>query len=285
VTQRILIVGCGYVGIPLGKELARRGHEVFGLRRSASAKSDLQAAGILPLIGDITRPDDLAKLPTQFDWVVQCVSSGGGDVNDYRRTYLEGTRNVLGWLASTPVRNFVYTSSTGVYGQNDGSLVDESSATQPLAGTAQILVETEKLLLDAAGQKALPAIILRVAGIYGPNRRRLFKPAETLAEGAGERIMNMIHSDDVVGCILATLERGRPGQIYNAVDEEPVAQRVFFEWLARESGKNLPPRPETVGSQRRGATNKRVSNLKLKTELGYEFKYPDFRAGYFSESD
>ena len=75
--MRVLIVGCGYVGLPLGAELVRRGHEISGLRRSALAEAELKAAGITPLHADITRPETLARLPRDFDWVVNCSASGG----------------------------------------------------------------------------------------------------------------------------------------------------------------------------------------------------------------
>ena len=97
--MRALIVGCGYVGFPLAAELARQGHEVFGLRRSTSTDAALAAAGIKPLQADITQPDTLTKLPRDFDWVVNCVASGGGGVEEYRQLYLQGMRNLIAWLA------------------------------------------------------------------------------------------------------------------------------------------------------------------------------------------
>ena len=136
--MRVLIVGCGYVGLPLGAELVRQGHEVFGLRRSAA--EELKLAGITPLQADITLSETLANLPRDFDWVVNCAASGGGSADDYRQLYLQGTRNLIEWLASAPPKKFVYTSSTSVYGQNDGSLVKESSPTEPQAETAKVLV-------------------------------------------------------------------------------------------------------------------------------------------------
>src|ERR1017187_933181 len=108
--MRVLIVGCGYVGLPLGAELVRRGHEVSGLRRSAAAES--QAAGIQPLLADITRAESLEKLPRDFDWVVNCAASAGGSADDYRKIYLEGNRNLVAWIASSPLKKFIYTSST-----------------------------------------------------------------------------------------------------------------------------------------------------------------------------
>ncbi len=316
--MRVLIVGCGYVGLPLGKELARQGHEVFGLRRSALAETEMKAAGIRPLHADITKLDELKRLPRDFDWVVNCTASGGGGAEDYRKIYLEGNRNLIAWLAGSPLQKFIYTSSTSVYGQNDGSVVTEKSPAEPAAETAMVLVEAEQLLLTAAlplnrppatfspsggegrdeGASAVagrttngqdrtvfPAVILRVAGIYGPARGHWFKQflrGEARIESDGSRWLNMIHRDDLIGVIMAALERGTPGEIYNAADNEPVTQLKFFEWLAAELQKPLPPRVAADAEiwRKRGVTAKRVSNAKLRTELKYEFRFPDFRAGY-----
>jgi nucleoside-diphosphate-sugar epimerase len=299
--MKCLIVGCGYVGLPLAKELVRLGHEVFGLRRNPVAEGGWEAAGIRPLIADITRPDEPVGLPDGFDWVVNCVASRGGDVEEYRRIYLQGTRHLLDWLSAKPPQKFVYTSSTSVYGQTDGSWVKETSPTEPLSKTARVLLETEESLLGQSGSRvspqggtgcsphqSMPVVILRVAGIYGPERGHGFKQFlknEARLEGDGSRFLNMIHRDDVIGCVIAALKNGRAGEVYNVVDDEPVSQMNFFQWLAEELGKELPPVvPENSReNRRRGVTNKRVSNRKLKTELGYPFKYPDFRSGYTEE--
>ena len=288
--MRVLIVGCGYVGLPLGVELVRQGHEVFGLRRSDVGAVELTAAGIGPLVADITKPDELRKLPGPFDWVVNTVSSTKGGVEEYRAVYLNGTRHLLEWLAYTPPQKFVYTSSTSVYGQTDGSVVKESSATEPASETSRLLVETERLLLDAAQQKKFPAVILRVAGIYGPERGHLFLQYlrnEARIAGQGERLLNMIHRDDLVGVILTALRSGRPGEIYNAVDDEPVTQLHFFRWLSETLGKWMPPfATEAENVQRkRGLTQKKVSNRKMKMELGCRLRYPTFRQGYTAEID
>jgi nucleoside-diphosphate-sugar epimerase len=283
--MRVLIIGCGYVGLPLGVELIRLGHEVFGLRRNPVAENELKSAGLKPLFADVTQPETLEKLPRDFDWVVNCVAANGAD---YSETYLRGTKNLIAWLEASPPKKFVYTSSTSVYGQNDGSQIKESSPTEPLAETSKILVETEKVLLDAAAQKKFPAIVLRVAGIYGPGRGHLLKQFlknEARVEGDGSRFLNMIHRDDLAGCIIAALKNGRAGEIYNAVDDEPVTQKNFLEWLAGTLGKYPPPSgsENSAENRKRGVTNKRVSNRRLKMELGYQFKHPNFRKGYTAE--
>jgi nucleoside-diphosphate-sugar epimerase len=283
--MRVLIVGCGYVGLPLGIELAGLGHEVSGLRRTPAAEPLLRQAGIRPLIGDITRPESLRKLPHAFDWIVNCVASGGGGADDYRALYWQGTRNLVAWLSPARPLKFLYTSSTGVYGQDDGSRVTELSPTNPASATARVLVETEQELHRAVESSGFPAVILRLAGIYGPGRGHWFKQfmaGSARIEGAGSRILNLIHRDDVVGAIVAALERGVPGEVYNVVDDEPVTQLELFKWLSARTGRELPSvAGETADAPgKRRATNKAVSNAKLKSALGYTFKYPTFREGY-----
>jgi len=286
--MRVLIVGCGYVGLPLVAELARQGHQVWGLRRGWQAQADLNTIGGTPLAGDITKPETLDGLPRAYDWVVNCVSSSRGGPDEYRQVYVQGMQNLIEWLSVQPPGKFVYTSSTSVYGQADGSVVTEASPASPEAPTARVLVEAEQVLLAAVAQRQFPAVILRVAGIYGPGRGYWFKQflkKEARIEGRGERIMNMIHRDDVVGAIIAALSQGRPGEIYNAVDDEPVSQVNYFRWLSETLRQPLPPfvSEDLDSSRRRGLTSKKVSNRRLKAELGYPFKYPTFREGYRAE--
>jgi nucleoside-diphosphate-sugar epimerase len=285
---RVLIIGCGYVGQALGVELIRQGHTVWGMRRSAAAGEGLRAAGIEPVIADITRRDDLARVPAEFEWIVNTTSSARGGLAEYQEVYFEGTRNLLQWLSATPPKKYVHVGSTSVYGQTDASQVKESSAAEPATDTGRILAATEKLLLDSVRAQNFPAVLLRVAAIYGPDRGHNFLrylKDEAKIPGQGMRLLNMIHRDDVVGCIIAALRSGRPGEIYNATDDEPVPQIHFFRWLSETLGKNMPPFiPESsVAPGKRGSTNKKVLNRKMRMELGYALRYPTFRQGYTAE--
>src|SRR5262249_11818162 len=159
---------------------------------------ELRAAGIQPIYADITRPDELVRLPGSLDWVVNCVASAGGGAGDYSRVYRDGTSHLLERLKPEQLKKFVYTSSTSVYSQDDGSRGTETSPTQPNAETTRVLVETEQLLLEAARRNQFPTVILRVAGIYGPGRGHWFNQFlknEAQIEGKGDRILNMIHRD------------------------------------------------------------------------------------------
>jgi nucleoside-diphosphate-sugar epimerase len=203
---------------------------------------------------------------------------------------LDGTRNLLRWLApaAMPAFRYLYTSSTGVYGQNDGSLVDESSPTSPTSDTAAILIETEQAILNAVRELKLHAMIVRASGIYGPDRAyllRQFLSGDARIEGVGGRILNMIHRDDLIAAIIAALERGTAGDVFNATDDAPVAQSEFFAWLAAKTGRPMPATLEatTDMTRRRGLTNKRISNRKLRHELRVTLAFPTFREGYSAE--
>ena len=284
--MRALVIGCGYVGTPLAKRLVELGHEVWGVRRSAESAADLQQIGVKPFAGDISQPSALDALSGNFDWVVNLVSSDKGGPAEYRQVYLEGNRNLIEWARQHPVKKIVYTSSTSVYAQNDGASVKETSAAEPTTETSQILLEAEKLLLASA--PTIPSVVLRVAGIYGPERGHLFKQYlknEAKIPGQGARIVNMIHRDDLVEVIIAALKNGRAGEIYNAVDDEPVSLLHFYRWLSETLGKWMPPfvSEEEAPERKRAVTSKKVQNRRMKVELGAQLKYPTFRQGYTAE--
>lgn len=298
--MRVLIVGCGYVGLALGARLVAAGHSVTGLRRPGSDPSPLRERGLEPLHADISKREDLERLPRGWDWVVDCVAPSDGGEAAYRSVYLEGARQLVAWLRPSPPLAFVFTGSTGVYPQNDGSAVDETGSTEAVSGTGRILRETEDVLLAAAAD-GFPAMVLRIAGIYGPGRNRIAAMArgESRMMGDGLRWMNMVHRDDLVEAIVAVLERGQPGRIYNVGDGAPCTEAEFYGWLANRMGRGVgsgtaPTNPQpvipagtmpgsTAGRRVRGGTNKRVVALRLRQELGWIPRHPDFRSGYEEE--
>ena len=248
--------------------MAARGHTVHGVRRGAFA-----AEGITAHTADLTQTGALDALPRDIDWVINTVSSSRGDVEAHRAVFLDGTRNLLHWLGDMPAR-LLFTSSTSVYPQSDGEWVDEENADEPASGTGATLALTEELFLKADA----PATVLRVAGIYGPDRGYLFRQflnGEAVMTGP-ERWLNMIHRDDVIGAILAAMEI-EPG-IYNVADDEPVTQQAFFAWLAEQTGRPLPPVGE-AGPRKRAITNKRVRYVRLKA-AGWQLKFPTYREGF-----
>ncbi|SDQ53799.1 SDR family oxidoreductase [Natronobacterium texcoconense] len=286
--MHVTILGCGYVGLELGRQLTARGHDVVGVRRSDAGIDAIEAAGFDAVRADVTDPESLESVP-DVDAVVFAASSGGRDAEAAREVYAEGLRTAIetfGERENTPDR-LVYTSSTGVYGDHDGDWVDEQTQLEPATEKTEVLVDAERLALELPSEYGFDGTVARFAGLYGPDRYRL----ERYLEGpVTEGYLNMIHRDDAAGTVRYLLEEDRArGEVVLTVDDEPVEKWAFADWLADECDS---PRPEkqTVAerleaddlsptARQRILVNKRCSNEKLR-ELGYEFAHPTFRDGY-----
>ncbi len=274
---RVLIAGCGYVGTATADLFHEAGWEVEGWTHSAESAAVLCEKPYAIRAVDVAEPAAVGAADGAFDAVIHCASSGGGGVEGYRRVYLEGARNLL---AVFQAATFLYTSSTSVYAQTDGARVDEESAAEPAHETGKILRETEELV----GQKG--GLVARLAGIYGPGRSALLRKFLTgtarLEEGGG-RYLNHAHRDDIAAALFHLVRLARenalPGpQIVNVTDSEPTTQRAAYEWLAGKLDRPLPAKADAVRERKRGSSDKRVSNRKLRA-LGWEPKYPNFAAG------
>src|SRR6266487_6843332 len=178
---RVLIAGCGYVGQATAGLFVDRGWEVEGWVRSAESAQKLCGMPYSVLAVDISDEIQVANSKNEFDAVVHCASTRGGDVDLYRRVYLDGARHLLDRFVGSTI---LFTSSTSVYVQNDGRWVTEESATEPTRETGRVLLEVEKLVLSRGGTVA------RLAGIYGPGRSALlakFLAGKAILEPENER--------------------------------------------------------------------------------------------------
>jgi nucleoside-diphosphate-sugar epimerase len=240
---------------------------VAALTRSRA--EELWAAGIEPTIGDVTEPASL-HLPSA-EAVLYAVGLDRSAGKSMREVYIGGLTSVLDALPAP--RRFIYVSSTSVYGQTGGEWVDEDSPTEPAEENGRIVLECERLL-----HRRLPeAIILRLAGIYGPGRllkRLAVAKGEPLGTDPNKTI-NLIHVEDGARAVVAAAEHGRPGATYNVADGQPVTRREFYGELARLLGAP-PPRFEPKAADK---TDRRISNRRLMSELGLQLLFPDFRAG------
>jgi nucleoside-diphosphate-sugar epimerase len=267
---RILIAGCGYVGQATADRLHERGWKVEGWTASAQSAGRLAAKPYAVRAVDLTIPGAVSAVREEFDAVIQCASSGGGDAEEYRRTYLEGARNLLHVFAGT---RLLFTSSTSVYAQQHGDIVDETSPANPSHEKGQILREAEELVLSHNG------IVARLGGIYGPGRSfllRTFLAGDAVLDREDDRFINQAHRDDIVSALFLLAEqRADLGcQIYNVVDDQPILARDAYQWLSAHLRQSLPT-GKVVARRKRGDSNKRVSNQKLRA-LGWEPRYPNF---------
>lgn len=255
-TLRVLVAGCGYVGSRLARELRDQGHVVFALRRSLG-----EIDGVESIVADLTDASSL-NLP-RVDVAFFTASPDGRDERAYRAIYVDGSRNLRNALRAHA--RVVMTSSTAVYGQDDGSVVDERSPTTPSGFRGRVLLEAE----------AHADVVLRLAGIYGPGRAHaLERVRRGEASFESGRYLNMIHRDDASGALLHLMSLDRPESIYVGVDEEPVESETFYRWLAERTGCALAAATTT-----RDGNNKRCSSARL-VASGYRFRYPTFREGY-----
>ncbi|RDI71226.1 SDR family oxidoreductase [Halopelagius longus] len=285
---RVVVLGCGYVGLELGRQLAADGHEVTGVRRSDSGLSAVEDAGLDARRADVTDPDSLRDLP-DAEWVVFAASSGGRGADAARRVFVEGLENAIAEYGSreSPPDRLVYTSSTGVYGDHDGDWVDEETPVDPTTEKTAVLAEAERVAREAAAEAGIDGTVARFAGLYGPDRYRL----ERYLDGpVTEGYLNMVHRDDAAGAIAFLLSDGLArGEVVLVADDEPAEKWAFADWLADECGVSRPPKRTkeerlaegdlSEAAKRRIRTSKRCSNEKLRS-LGYEFRYPTYRTGY-----
>lgn len=271
----VLIAGCGWLGTEIGRALARRGERVFGMRRSPDREA-LAAIGIEARAADLADPSLADAAPERLDAIVACHAASTFDAEGYRTAYVEGNRALLALAASTGATRFVYTGSTGVFGQQDGSTVDEHTAPEPRGTTGPVLAEAEDLVLGASSG-SLSTAVVRLSGLYGPGRYGVLDRVRrgVLALGPGDGAwMNWCHRDDAALAVIAALDRGRPGGLYHGSDAGPAPRRDVVRWIAARLGIEPP-----VGERPPRAANRRVDGAWTRRELGLELQYPTYRDG------
>jgi nucleoside-diphosphate-sugar epimerase len=275
--MHVLVAGCGWLGAAVARALVARGDRVTGIRRDPARAAALAELGVTPLALDLAAPGAASALPRDVDAVVACQSASGDGAEAYRRAYVDANAALLELAAAGRVRSFVYTGSTGLFGQRDGGDVDEDTPPAPASRTAEVLVEAEALVA-AAAVAGVPARIVRLSGLYGPGRLGSIDRVRrgVLALGPGDDSwMNFCHLDDAVATVLAALDRGRAGAVYHGSDAAPPRRREVVEWIAARLGI-APPRAE-VGAP---GPNRRVLAERTRRELGFVLAYPSFRDGF-----
>lgn len=256
-TPPLVLLGSGYTLTRLAVAEARAGRDVLAATRDAARRAELERAG-----ARVTSLED-ALAHTAGAHVVSSVPP---------EAELDG--HLVEALTRNPPSRLVYLSSTGVFGSARGA-VDEDTPVEPSWTTARGRIDAEFCFLP------LGAMVLRIAGIYGPERStlaRLQAGAVRLPEQGGGRI-SRVHVDDLVEAIRVVLQRGEPGAIYCVADDRPASQEETVSWLCERLGLPMPPRVplESLHASLRG--DRAVSNARLKA-LGWRPRYPDYVAGF-----
>ncbi|MDO9103593.1 MAG: SDR family oxidoreductase [Methylovulum sp.] len=269
---KILIIGCGAIGMGLAKALAGQGHEVTGLKRYPPSTGD---DGVNFIAADISSASDMDNLDLEVDVVFFIVSADGRTEQSYRVVYELGLQHVSAKFTRQP---WFFVSSTSVYGQSQGEWVDEDALAQPDTVTSQLIRQAE-LRVMASGPKN---VVVRFSGIYGPGREHLLRMARQAPaiQKAPPYYTNRIHQQDCVGVLLFLLQQRLSGaalqQCYLASDDDPAPLWEVIAWLARQLHCD-PPRAQPF--EHAAPCNKRCVNSRLKA-LGYQFQYAGYRDGY-----
>ncbi len=257
--MKLLLIGHGYLGQAVARVFCASGWEVVPVSLSGGEGS---------LACDVADPGAVKSLPPA-DFIVHCAASGRGGADAYQRVYVDGCRNLTQRFPGVPL---LFTSSTSVYAQTDGSIVTEESPADPDRETGRRLLDAEQTTLAARG------IVARLAGIYGPERSVILKKflsGEAVIEDNGHRFLNQIHRDDAARAIFHLATSGIRGAVFNVSDSTPLPQRVAYEALSRMFSRPLPPSGPRDLNRKRGWTHKQVSNAKLRA-TGWEPEFPSF---------
>lgn len=271
---RILVAGCGKLGGAIARRLSKSA-TVFGMRRNP----DQVPEGILGVKADLMDPDSLRKaVPNNLDVIVYCLTPASYDENGYRDAYVTGLANLLAAIESQPLVRLVFISSTSVYSQNDDSWVDEASPAQPRRFSGEQILAGEQTALDSGH----PATVVRFSGIYGPTRQRFLEEviAGRMAPAKPAPFTNRIHEDDAAAAVQHLIGKALAGErlesLYLASDNEPARLDEVVEWVQTQIACAPPTDDARTGGR---AGSKRCSNQRLRNS-GFQFQYPDFRAGY-----
>lgn len=288
--SHLFIFGLGYTGTAVARDLHGLGWQVSGTRRSSSRCKELAEEGITALPFDGTHGSiEIEKALAEADHVLVCIppASGEGDGGSDGQSdpVLAHFAEVL--ASASRLKWLGYLSTTGVYGDRAGDWVDETSPLEPTSERARRRAATEAKWTALAGRHHVPVHIFRLAGIYGPGRNVI----RSLLDGNARRIIkknhvfSRIHLADLVNILKASMGQPNPGAIYNVADDMAAPPAETVEYAAGLLGIEPPEALDFDSADLSPmaksfyADCKRVSNDRIKEELGVKFLYPSYREG------
>lgn len=271
----------------MGLELARRslelGWSVTAFTRNLKTAEKAEQLGAKTVTGNLQDHDWWHRISPGFDHVVNSVGAFSPSLEGYKQSYLLGMQSIAGWMEKTQIRfeNLIFTSSSSVYPQQDGSLVNEESDNSGVSPRGQILLEAEKICLSTSTELAARSSVIRLSGLYGPGRHLLVDKIRRNEPMSGnpDRVLNLTHRDDAVSAILAILQAGDDykGGILNACDGQHATRGEIVRWVAEQLGTTAP---KFEGADQDNGPHRRVDNSKIKQVLEWSPKYPTFQSGY-----
>ena len=277
-----LIFGCGYLGLRVAHRWLNAGDKVYSITRSRPRAVAMKSLGMIPIVADIINLESIPELPV-VDTVLFAVGFDRTLEMDIQQFHLTCLKHVVERI-SEPISQFIYVSSTGVYGDSNGQWIDEDFPATPNRIGGQACLDAEQLL--AASRFGGQSTRLRFAGIYGPGRIPNLKRIESRLweklSPAG--YVNLIHVQDGARIIEQVSNQPATGEVYNVCDGHPAPRREFYETVAQSFGvRTIPWRktPLTPGESTR-IHSKRVMNQKLVEKYRVTFEFEDYRSGIAS---
>ncbi|SHM28633.1 NAD-dependent epimerase/dehydratase family protein [Rhodanobacter sp. OK091] len=270
-SERVLLAGCGDLGLRVAQRLLARGDEVWALRRQQPMHD---GDGIHWLRGDLTLPETLRGWPPDITQLVYLPTPDRRDAAAYRATFVDGLRHLLDALGHDRLQRVLLVSSSAVYGEHGGDWVDEDTPPAPPGFNGEVLLEAERWL---AAQSPV-SIVLRLAGLYGPGRMQWLerlRAGQVVAPRTLPHWANRIHVDDAAAAVVHLLQLDDPLPLYLGVDNTPLPLDVLYDHLAGLIGA----RPADDGPAPVGVGSKRLSNARLRAS-GFVPQWPDARDGY-----
>lgn len=283
--KRLVIFGCGYVGSAAAARAIEQGMSVTALTRNEARAAELRRLGVRVVVAALDSTSWHDAIGTGCEFVLNCVSAASPDLEGYRQSYVGGMQSIAAWVKrGVTFGRFVYTSSTSVYPQGDGAVVDESASTEAASDRGALLLAAERLAFEAGAAARAETFVLRLAGIYGPGRHSLLEQVRGgMVSGRGEHRLNLIYRDDIVDAIWAcwSAQAGAGNTCFNLADNAPTPKSEVAAWLAQRLGVPPPQFTGEPGGTRRAVTPDRIiANGKAKSQLGWAPRHPSFRDGY-----
>jgi nucleoside-diphosphate-sugar epimerase len=266
----VLIVGCGYVGTHVGLALQNK-HPVVVTARSKESLAKLHSIFPFTLPLDTSNLEQFESAMHQHDIIILTLAAK--DPLSYEATYLETAKNLKAILKNTTgAKHLLYTSSTSVYGEQQGKVVDESTPSFSSSPQGKILIETEEILSSLNSDKR-KVCIFRLGEIYGPGRelaKRVLSYQHKPAPGDGSFPTNMIHIEDISRAFVFAIEHQLKG-VFNLIDDDHMTRKELYQTLCLQY--NLPQVIWDPSQKTHHSSNKIVSNTKIKN-TGFTFKFP-----------
>lgn len=287
-TKQLLILGCGYVGSAVAIAARSKGYGVKAVTRNGGILDSLGEIGVEGFRGAVETDAWKGFAGSDVDWVLNCVSAAQPGLDGYRQSYVEGNRSLGQWMEAIGFSGkALYTSSVAVYPDSGGDWVGEEAAA-PHSERARILLEAEALFSEAGGP--CRNTVLRLGGIYGPNRgflARRVKESEGSLPGTGDYYLNLIRLEDIVSALLAVFEsEGDDSGVYNLVDGEPMLKAALVQGLAKGMNRESPTfDPGTASSkasrrwEKGPPANRRISNRLFCETFAWRPRFPNSLEG------